>query len=402
MKTKIVVLVNQFLNQTNYERFNLDYKKKSINIIFWSLTPMLNKKVFEEYYSKDYRKISYKNFIYLRSYREIFKNIKKLRKNTIFLNLAGKNFFIICLEFLLKFKGCIKIEASDNFFYLTEKKKYQDKYKDLNTLLNFGYIFTILKIFNYIYKKILVKFYNSIEIKPKFYFTHNDYLYQKLIHQKKKVLKYKLNQVIQAEKCYKRKSKNNYIVYVDQEFESSFEQKITKNKFNIINKEKYFNCLKLIFKNIEKKNKNKKIIIASHFRRSNKNLPNLNRKFIFDKTIDLIYNSKLIIAHNSTAINFAILFDKPIILLNFKVLDYIALINSKVTESFAEELSIQKIDIDLDYNYDLKKIKKLNFSKIRLARYDKYKSNYLFFKKNKNIGKSIWDCISENIDRIIH
>ena len=223
-----------------------------------------------------------------------------------------------------------------------------------------------------------------------------------MIHQKKKVLKYKLNQVIQAEKCYKRKSKNNYIVYVDQEFESSFEQKITKNKFNIINKEKYFNCLKLIFKNIEKKNKNKKIIIASHFRRSNKNLPNLNRKFIFDKTIDLIYNSKLIIAHNSTAINFAILFDKPIILLNFKVLDYIALINSKVTESFAEELSIQKIDIDLDYNYDLKKIKKLNFSKIRLARYDKYKSNYLFFKKNKNIGKSIWDCISENIDRIIH
>ena len=402
MKTQIVVLVNQFLNRTNYERFNLDYKNKSINIIFWSLTPMLNKKVFEEYCTKDYRKISHENFIYLRSYREIFKNVKKLRKNTIFLNLAGKNFFIICLEFFLKFKDCIKIEVSDNFFYLTEKKKYQNKYKDLNTLLNFGYIFTILKILNYIYKKILVKFYNSIEIKPKFYFTHNDYLYQKLIHKKKKVFKYKLNQVSQAEKFYRRKSKNNSIVYVDQEFENSFEQKITKNKFNLINKEKYFDCLNLIFKKIEKKNKNKKIIIASHFRRSNKNLPNLGRKFFFDKTIELIYNSKLIIAHNSTAINFAILFNKPIILLNFSILDSLALINSKVTESFVDELSIQKINIDLDYNFDLKKIKKLNFSKIRLAKYNKYKNNYLFFKKNKNISNSIWDSISENINRITH
>ena len=93
-------------------------------------------------------------------------------------------------------------------------------------------------------------------------------------------------------------------------------------------------------------------------------MPNLDRKFIFDKTIDLIYNSKLIIAHNSTAINFAILFNKPIILLNFRILDSLALINSKVTESFTDELSIQKIDIDLDYNYDFKKIKKLNFSKM--------------------------------------
>ena len=86
-------------------------------------------------------------------------------------------------------------------------------------------------------------------------------MYQKLIHKKKKVFKYKLNQVIQAEKFYRRKSKNNSIVYVDQEFENSFEQKITKNKFNLINKEKYFDCLNLIFKKIEKKIRTKKLLL---------------------------------------------------------------------------------------------------------------------------------------------
>ena len=46
MKTQIVVLVNQLLNPTNYKRFNVGFKDKKIDLIFWSLTPLLNKKVF--------------------------------------------------------------------------------------------------------------------------------------------------------------------------------------------------------------------------------------------------------------------------------------------------------------------------------------------------------------------
>ena len=53
MKTQIVVLVNQLLNPTNYKRFNVGFKDKKIDLIFWSLTPLLNKKIFEEYNSKN-------------------------------------------------------------------------------------------------------------------------------------------------------------------------------------------------------------------------------------------------------------------------------------------------------------------------------------------------------------
>ena len=63
MKTQIVVLVNQLLNPTNYKRFNVGFKDKKIDLIFWSLTPLLNKKIFEEYNSKNYNKIYKKNFI---------------------------------------------------------------------------------------------------------------------------------------------------------------------------------------------------------------------------------------------------------------------------------------------------------------------------------------------------
>ena len=55
-----------------------------------------------------------------------------------------------------------------------------------------------------------------------------------------------------------------------------------------------------------------KIIIASHMRRNINDQP-IKRKFIFDKTIDLIKNSKLVIAHNSLSLQWAILFKKPVV-----------------------------------------------------------------------------------------
>jgi len=398
MKTQIVVILNQLLNKTNYERFNVGFKHKKIELIFWSLTPLLNREVFEEYNSEKYNNIIRKNFIYIKSYNELLHNIKKLKKNTIFLNLSGQNLKLLLLEFFLVFKKCIKIKLAKEFFFLIEKKKYQNKFKDLNTLLKFGLIFSILKCVRYLKEVVYNKLCNFIEISPKYYFVDNEYSFKKFSGFQNKVFKYTSNQVFQSKKYLKKKIKN-LIVYIDQEFENSFESKITKNKYNLINKSKYLNCLNSIFEKIENRDK-KKIIIASHFRRSKKNLLDKNRKNYFNKTIDLIYNSKLVIAHNSTAINFAILFNKPILLLNFKIFDSISLVNSKVIESFADELKLQKLDIDLNYNFNFKQIKNYKFSNINFLKYKKYRAEYLSFKRNKNVSKSIWDCISNNINKI--
>ena len=37
MKTKVIVLLNQFLDATNQDRFDVDFKDDKIEIIFWSL-----------------------------------------------------------------------------------------------------------------------------------------------------------------------------------------------------------------------------------------------------------------------------------------------------------------------------------------------------------------------------
>jgi hypothetical protein len=71
----------------------------------------------------------------------------------------------------------------------------------------------------------------------------------------------------------------------------------------------YWQAILEIFNKIEDQNNGKKIIIASHMRRNINDQP-IKRKFIFDKTIDLIKNSKLVIAHSSLSLQWAILFKK--------------------------------------------------------------------------------------------
>ena len=58
-------------------------------------------------------------------------------------------------------------------------------------------------------------------------------------------------------------------------------------------------------------------IIAAAHRRKKNDLP-INQKFIFNRTAHLIKDAKLVISHSSTAVLLAVLFRKPIILLNIK------------------------------------------------------------------------------------
>ena len=57
-------------------------------------------------------------------------------------------------------------------------------------------------------------------------------------------------------------------------------------------------------------------VIAAH-RRRNGDFP-IKRKFILNKTPNLIKDSKLVVCHSSTALHYAVLFKKPIVLLNIK------------------------------------------------------------------------------------
>jgi hypothetical protein len=389
---RVIILVRQNLNKTFYKNWELEYKKKKIDFQFWSLLPLANKKLFKIYSNKNYRTISHSKFIFIKSYKHLFKKISGIKGKTYVLNEVG-GFFHNLIEFFLIKKGCLKIKKFDSAF---ANYNNTNIYEDFKRILNYGYLFLIKKIITRLiiyFKNFLLKI---ISIDPSYYITPNEISYDELKEKKlnSKIFKYNSSLFNQFKKIAHQKSKKNNIVFIDQELEKSWEQKVG-NYTNLVDKQKYWNCLNEIFNYFEKKLKIK-VIIAAHFRRSKdkKNLPNIGRKFIFDKTPELIKNSKLVIGHHSIALNYAILMQKPIVLLDFRLFDSSNLQNNKHLYFLGKKISAIIIHIDTKYKFNLNKKIFKNLFKINKKKYNNFGNYYLGFRKYKNVHQNIWSAIS--------
>ncbi|HYN44760.1 MAG TPA: hypothetical protein VER35_02050 [Candidatus Limnocylindrales bacterium] len=86
------------------------------------------------------------------------------------------------------------------------------------------------------------------------------------------------------------------------------------NEKNTITPEKYYLSLNRFFDYVEKE-QNTSVEIAAHPRSDYPNMPSYfgNRRIIIGKTIESVRTSRFIISHHSTALNMAILYQKPVI-----------------------------------------------------------------------------------------
>lgn len=109
--------------------------------------------------------------------------------------------------------------------------------------------------------------------------------------------------------------KEDYIVYIDQYFPYHPDSMIVGGK--VIPAETFYSTLNLFFDVIENRTR-KKVVIAAHPKALKYKESDFfdGRKVFYNKTCTLVKNAKLVLAHSSTSIYFAIMCYKPIILLN--------------------------------------------------------------------------------------
>tara|TARA_B100000787_G_C16169421_1_gene285628 strand:+ start:239 stop:1396 length:1158 start_codon:yes stop_codon:yes gene_type:complete len=174
-----------------------------------------------------------------------------------------------------------------------------------------------------------------------------------------------------------------YVVFLDQDLlnHSDF---VRMNKSLNISSEKYYGELNNFFMMIEKK-LNYQVVIAAHPRVNIKNYKKLynNREVIQAKTLLLIKHSEFAITNHSTAINFAVIYEKPIIFFTAN-----GLINTEFhnfTKSFSHLLKQNLVNIS-----DLKKLPR--DIEINKKYYSDYKKQYI---KNNNIEMLIWEIFYE-------
>ena len=142
------------------------------------------------------------------------------------------------------------------------------------------------------------------------------------------------------------------------------------------------NILLTDLKKIYKKN----IIIAGNPRRK-VDKKNLKYKIIYGDTQNLIKKSFMVVLHNSMAVQFAILWRKPIISLLTKTFPPG---EKKAIEDLKRELSIKTIKLE---QYDKNELKKINVEK---NKYKNFEKNYIFIEEKKN--KQSWDILIDQLN----
>ena len=98
----------------------------------------------------------------------------------------------------------------------------------------------------------------------------------------------------------------------------------------------------------------------------------------------------MVITHGSLAIQFAILWNKPIMFITMKGLPASAFIDAHYP---SKKLGAKVVDLSNSIKKDV------NFKKVNKIAYEKFKTNYIYEKKLKD--ESSWDVIIRKLDLYI-
>ena len=180
-----------------------------------------------------------------------------------------------------------------------------------------------------------------------------------------------------------KKINKNYAVYIDQDLSNNEDLKndgvkIIRRKF-----EKKIDFFLNYFNN----EKNKIKVAGSNRRKLKKNLFKLNTKYFI--TERMIAESKFVIGHNSTALQYAILFDKPILLISTKEIE-------NINQIYKHMLNFKKIIGCQLLSIDSKKKNKIFLKKINKKKYKNYKIKYI--KSNKSINSNFFKIFKNNLN----
>ena len=399
MKKKLLIILYPFNIRTfDIERYEVAQLSKYFDIEIHNFHKILYPN-FKNSHKKNL--IFKKNIISFYSYnlwKKYFLDLIRIRKKKIFvINFLIKDKFIVMKILLfLKKNNIIRIDMLNPGLphYSFENKIFSAYehffYKIKNFLLRPRYVYENTKI---IVKKFFFKylefFFNS---EPDFIITAGKKYFDMLKRSKTKKVKIINGNTNDYSRFLKKKKikvyleNKNYGVFLSNpgpifpNDDLFWKTKMTDSVHT------YYSSLNNFLKDIEAINKTK-ILIALHPKSKNeKNLKYLgSRRAYYDKTLELVKNSKFVITFASTSLSYALLFKKPIFFI------YTNSIKNKDPGSIKYQNFLHRLIggkfININ-DYSLDELQ-LNQNRISIKKYNNYIKNYIKFgnsnKKNFEI-----------------
>lgn len=351
MSVKIILIVDQPITNWLFNRFGMNfYEDSNINYECWNITNFKNSKLFNFYEDLAQNK----KIIYFNNYSELFLKVKNLNKNYFYINYNIKKYFIldIIIQRLIKYKKSKKIYVTNTLY---PYRKYKLKFTELIKI----------NLYKKILFKIIFKVYGYLEVKSDYYFSCNEHFKpnsNKFFHINTLVYNDYLSYLKLNQKKIINKE-NNYFVFIDQMYVDHPDWIISKKNFKI-NPKEYYNQINIFFNKINRKY-DCRIVIALHPRRQKKINELINFEQVSNKTISLISNSKGIFTHDSTSLQYAVLFKKPIYFIVNKNISNSKRMKNITFISYLLDRTIVNLDknltIAIDKSYAINEIAYTNF-----------------------------------------
>lgn len=383
---QIVYFISQPLDNYNRERFGFDFwESKKWQPKVFELTALQHPKVAKLFRKqKGKRKTEKINYIEIKNYLQLLGHLKNFKKNrpVAVFDLMNDEISSNLIRFFLKVHS-IKRAVLELALIPSEKNNF--KLKKIKTLIQINGISNILRrIINFFAKQIII---------PSIVFTcGKQSKYFKRKNQKIKIVE---AHSFDYEKFYTepyKKNRQNKILFIDENIYDHQDYLYAGEK-PPDGKKDYFKKIKILFEKLEK-NFKLKVCVAEHpkSRYTNKQRIDFfgNRECKKGKISTLIANSKVTLTHCSTAVSFAVLHEKPIILLTTDNLEKSAY--KDIIKKFAFILKAPLLNIDKIHQEN----KAFKIPKVNKNAYHQYKRNYISCKPPHET-KSLWEIIYQNI-----
>jgi len=187
--------------------------------------------------------------------------------------------------------------------------------------------------------------------------------------------------------------KGKYVVFLD-EYWPYHEDWVLIGK-QLITPEKYYPKMCELFDYVEA-SLGCKVIIAAHPRSKYEDKPGIygERTIIKGKTVKLVKNAQLVIAHDSLSLNFANLFEKPVLFTKFDFDPYFD--GEVVPDAMAEAFGKKAISLDLEDT-----ISNINISVemlVNIKAYTTYRNNFIVTKQG--MGRKNWEIVSNYLQKV--
>lgn len=395
---KIIIISQTFFSKRDYLRFGVDYFiENGFEVELWDINSVLYPDastrviVMNPVTFKSLKKFSTKN--------EVLSEIGKLSGDVLIITFVS-----LCYNSLWLFRS-IKKNSLDYAVcnlgsippFNLKKKILVKEHFNLKALIKFYRKLSIGAVFDYMFRHLPNELYKYIGVKPATIFvagSNKSLLSGEYFLDDK--TKYCLAHSFDYDRyledsnrsmAYQQESK--YAVFLDQflPFHSDF----LYSGRSVVTESAYYPSLSRFFDYISSE-LGVEVIIAAHPRSYYDKLPDYfnGRQRILGETENLVKMSEFVIMHDSTAINYAIIYNRPIIFITTNEID--ETYEGEHTRDLADLFNKKVINIDESLNVGLSYLMKIDSEK-----YDQYMEEYIKIKGTPE--KPIWEIFIDEICR---